>query len=247
MKLYTSNNLQEYLQNDWILKEMQSTESRTGVPLAGGKEIRTNNWLRTMDNKRMIYADVYGDLLKTQFNENGVKQRVLDVGGGINSLTKSLAQKTKYTLLDYMVHGGENYTKHEAEIYSYSFVIGDWYNAIISDDIFDVVIANDIFPDVDMRLEMFLNRFLPKCKELRMVVTWYNDPQFYVTRRIDDTEMLTFLSWDGEITAMKLKKYLSRMIDTTKEELDSMCTFKESVYRNGRQVAYARFKGDYYE
>lgn len=195
----------------------------------------------------MIYADVYGDLLKVQFNEYGEKQRVLDVGGGINSLTKSLAQKTEYTLLDYMAHGGEDYTKLEAETYGYSFIHGDWYNAIISDDIFDVVIANDIFPDVDMRLELFLNRFLPKCKELRIVITWYNAPQFYVTKRIDDTEMLTFLSWDGEITAMKLKKYFIRMIDTTEDELDSMCTFKESVYRNGRQVAYVRLKGNFYE
>lgn len=47
--------------------------------LLGGVEIRTNNWLKTMDNKRMIYADVYGDLLKAQFNEYGEKQRVLGV------------------------------------------------------------------------------------------------------------------------------------------------------------------------
>lgn len=244
MKLYTNHHLQEYLRNDWILDEMQLIENKVGSPLVGGVEIRTNSWLKTMDNKRMIYADVYGDLLMAHNNKDSERTKVLDVGGGINSLTKALARNTDYTLLDYMAHGGEDYVIQEAKIYGYNFINGDWHDAVVRDDIFDIVIANDIFPDVDMRLELFLKTFLPKCKELRMVVTWYHNPQFYVTKRVNDTEMLTFLSWDGEITALKLKKYFNQMIDTTKEEIDSVCTFKESIYRNGRQVAYVRFMGN---
>lgn len=236
MVIYDESMLKKYMENDWIADLIQSTESKHG-----GVNLRTNQWLKTMENKRMIYADVYGDFLKQ--NDATSKLSVLDIGGGLNSLTKLIAANTNYTLVDYMAHGGEDAALFEAENYHYSFVDGDWYTAELKNDTYDVIIANDIFPDVDMRLELFLDRFLPRCKELRLIVTWYNDPKFYVTKRVDDTESLTFLSWDGEIISLKLKKYITKMMDTSNDELEKMKDCKDTIYRNGRQVAYIRFKG----
>ena len=111
------------------------------------------------------------------------------------------------------------------------------------DENYDIIIANDIFPDVDQRLELFIEKMLPNCGELRLVLTYYNTPKFYLTKRTDDTELMTFLSWDGEIMGLKLKKYLDRIENTSSAELDDMKSNFSSIYRNGRQVSYIRLLG----
>lgn len=95
MKTYMKSDLDKYLENDWIMDMIKDCVNEEE------KQIRTNQWLMDMDNKRLIYADVYGDILKGK-----VEKRILDVGGGYNSLTKVLAVNSHYTLLDFMAHGG---------------------------------------------------------------------------------------------------------------------------------------------
>ena len=85
---------------------------------------------------------------------------------------------------------------------------------------------------------------IKRCQELRLVVTYYNTPRFYTSKRVDDSEILTFLSWDGEITAMKLMKYMDRAIDTNKEEIEFIRNNKESLYWNGRGICSIYFKGE---
>ena len=60
---------------------------------------------------------------------------------------------------------------------------------------------------------------------------------------MDAEEILTILCYDGEMVASKLDKYLSRLIDTEKEDLIEMRTDISSIYKNGRQVAYIRMWG----
>ncbi len=233
MKTYHHYDLNKYLQNDWVLDMLVESMSEQE------NNIRTNKWLLEMDNKRMIYADVYGDILKGDISES---TSVLDVGGGVNALTKRLAKHSRYSLCDFLSHGGSQYLETIHEKYSIGWINNDWYEADF--DNFDLIIANDIFPDVDMRLELFLDTMLKKCRELRIVLTYYNTPKFYQAKRIDDSEVLTFLSWDGEIVSLKLKKYLDRMMDTDLNQLESLIKETESIYRNGRQVSYLRLKGD---
>lgn len=58
MRTYTNTDLEEYLKNDWIKDFINHhIDDRE-------REIRTNQWLSNMDNKRLIYADVYGDILR---------------------------------------------------------------------------------------------------------------------------------------------------------------------------------------
>ena len=57
MKTYTKADMAKYNQNDWILKMLREKTVQEETV------IRTNKWLQEMDNKRMIYADVYGDIL----------------------------------------------------------------------------------------------------------------------------------------------------------------------------------------
>lgn len=230
MKTYQKSDLEIYLQNDWILKRLSEEECETE------KEIRTNVWMSTMENKRMVYADVYGDILKNMWEG---KKRVLDVGGGFSALTKVLAKNVDYTLVDFLAHGGKEYVRKQ----DINLIEKDWNEAELEGS-YDIVIANDIFPDVDQRMELFIDRMLPICRELRLVLTYYNSPKFYTTKRTDDSEVMTFLSWDGEITALKLKKYLHRLYDTSVQQIEEMKDNFSSIYWNGRQVSYIRIKGD---
>lgn len=157
-------------------------------------------------------------------------------------MTKVLAAHSDYILLDFLAHdSAEEMESLEKEIGRQIWVNQDWYEYDGGE--FDIVIANDIFPDVDQRLELFINKYLPRCKEVRLLVTYYNEPRYYTTKRIDDTEILTFLSWDGEITALKLKKYLNQL-DISELELNNMKTDKSSIYHNGRQVCYVKIQGN---
>lgn len=232
MITFCQEHLDKYKENDWIAWLMKENIS------PGEEQIRTNEWMESMENKRFIYSIVYGELLSER-----TQKKVLDVGGGYSSLTKVLAANSEYTLLDFMAHGGEEYMKENAKKHNINWINTDWYNAEL-DDQYDVVIANDIFPDVDQRMELFIDEMLPRCKELRLVLTYYNIPRFYTTKRVDDSEILTFLSWDGEITALKLMKYKERMIDTSEEDLREMQSDKTSIFRNGRQVSYIVLRGE---
>lgn len=202
MKTYTSSDLEQYMKNDWIMDLVDHNIDERET------EIRTNQWLISMDNKRMIYADVYGDILHDKS-----ARKVLDVGGGYNSLTKVLASHSQYTLVDFMAHGGEDYLRQVSEKYHIHW------------------------------MEQFIDKMLPHCHELRLVVTYYNTPCFYTTKRLDDSEIMTFLSWDGEITGLKLRKYVSRS-NASERELETMKDNYDSIYRNGRQVSYIVIKGD---
>lgn len=235
MVVFNQLMLAKYLEDDWIHKLLLAKETEDD------KKHRTHLWLKDMDNKRMIFPFLYEEIIKTKQKDNF---KVIDIGGGYSVFTKYFIQNCKYTLLDFMAHGEQEYVNAlEKETGNKFFYQQDWYDFTIEHD-YDLVIANDIFPDVDQRLEIFLDKFLPHCKELRILLTYYNEPKFYTTKRVDDTEVLTFLSWDGEITGLKLKKYLSRMINTTQVDLDAMASDNTSIYRNGRQVAFLTLKGD---
>lgn len=96
MKLYKHEDVDKYLENDWILEWIKQYEKEEE------KAIRTHQWMLEMENKRAIYADVYGDILRADIDLNA---EVLDVGGGYNALTKLLANNCRYTLVDFMAHG----------------------------------------------------------------------------------------------------------------------------------------------
>ena len=73
MRIYHAIDLEKYLMNDWIKSALNENMTKQET------EIRTNKWLVEMDNKRMISADLYGDILKGNIDP---ETTVLDVGGG---------------------------------------------------------------------------------------------------------------------------------------------------------------------
>jgi hypothetical protein len=229
MELVTTEALAKYGSCDHTAMLMD--ESRTGEDEA----LTCQRWLRDSAAKRLVYDRLYGDLLKT-----ASPKKILDVGGGLTSLTRVLTASHDYTLLDLLAHDGALAADFVASCGKPGFLRKtDWYSWADTGS-YDIVIANDLFPNVDQRLSLFLERFLPRCRELRLSLTYYPDPRFYLTKRIGADEIFCMLAWNGEQTRNTLEKFGARIIDPNLDLLDNPVS---SVYPNGRQVCIASLRG----
>lgn len=204
-----------------------------GAP-EGDAALACQRWLRATPAKRYAAHVLYGDLLASE----GL--RVLDVGGGLTTLTRTLAERHDYTLVDIMAHDSDaSISAFLASAPAFKVIKEDWF-AAIGDEKFDVVIAADLFPNVDQRLALFLDRVLPHCGQVRLSLTYYNEPRFYQTWRIDADEVLCMLAWDGEQTARTLGRYADRIVNA---DFDLFAVTSDSVFPNKRQVCLLTLLG----
>ena len=98
----------------------------------------------------------------------------------------------------------------------------------------DIIIANDVFPNVDQRLELFLEKYLPHCKEMRLSLTYFDEPHWYRAKRIDGDEVLTMLAWSWwDINDI--------LICQNAEYIDD-CVY-DGEFSNGRKVWLVWLKG----
>lgn len=216
--IFTEKELEKYMEKgDVINNLLDSTDCC----------FTSHKWLTESLPKRAIYYSLYGDLFTTSN-----KKKILDVGGGFSSLSRILIDKHDYHLLDIMAHdstvGLENFFIKKV----------DWYEFI--PDTYDIVIANDLFPNVDQRLELFFEKYLPTTNEIRMSLTYYNTPKFYITKRIDADEIFCQLSYNGK----QLKDILVKFFDEGFEEL---LQETKSLFSNGRHIKILKKKGIVYE
>jgi len=216
------------LLGDPVLRLLREAEQPGDAPMS------SQRWLLDSLPKRMLYWRLYGDLLSEC---EGLS--ILDVGGGYSSLTRVLADRHDYTVLDIFAH--DDHTRVaalDAELGGV-VVFGDWFR-VPPERIFDVVVANDLFPNVDQRLELFLELHIPRCRELRLSLTFHNTPRFYETRRVDGDETLFVLAWDGD----QLARALARACPALDGPLDDLPEAVESLFANGRQICIATLLGD---
>ena len=188
-------------------------------------------WLENIPAKRMIFDDIYGGLL---FCKHGHKNaEVIDVGGGLTCLTRNLAIRTRYTLIDPLVHENDNsLVATERNSPTFRALRKDWHET--SPGHVDIVIANDIFPNVDQRLELFLHWASRRAELLRLILTVYNEVRSYRTKRLDADEQLWFLAWNGT----QLINCLQHCgVEAPDEFRAGLLQDDNSLYANGRTVA----------
>lgn len=186
---------------------------------------KSHGWLLSSPPKRAVYHLLYNSFLCGKTD-----RKLLDVGGGYSSLSRVLAKNTAYYGLIDPLHVRSSITFHKINI--------DWYQ--YSPTVYDTVIANDLFPNVDQRLEIFLDKYLKVCHRMILSLTFYNNPRFYETKRIDGDERLYFLAYNGEQLERILCKYKANILDADFSILNS----KGTVFPNGRQVCIITFEGD---
>ncbi len=86
MHIFNATDVENYMKQDWIMQLLKSCAEKSCVE-KNVITVATNEWLMTDVNKRMIYAEMYGDFLIEKQNK-----KVLDAGGGI-TLDKCASRK----------------------------------------------------------------------------------------------------------------------------------------------------------
>jgi hypothetical protein len=158
----------------------------------------SNRWHAESAWKRALAVPVYGDLLRP----DAPRRRVLEVGGGLSAITLGLAKQHDYSLVELATHEAErDYRVVEDHIGKRFLTCRDWAGlADVGPQ--DIVIANDLFPNVDQRLEQFLAEYLPRAAEMRVTLTYYENTAWQV-RRVTSGETLTIRPWGlREVTAV---------------------------------------------
>lgn len=243
MKLFDHADLDRYLEHDEILRALADSE-QPGDPQAFG----CHRWLTDSAPKRMVFAELYGDLL------SDTDRRVLDVGGGITSLTRRLGANHAYSLIDFLAHDDHGAAARLfADLHTARWLDHDWDQVHAwGRDPFDVIVANDIFPNVDQRLVPFLEAALPRCAELRLSLTWYDPPRYYRVRRTDADEILHVMAWGQRQLVTALAPYADRIVDadaSSREPRDSktgdLVSPRASLYPNRRQVGVLILRGEF--
>lgn len=197
----------------------------------------SNRWLVDAPWKRVIYYKLFEDIL---FNKE--KLSLLEVGGNISFCTLLLCKRHCYTLLELASHEGEeHYRKLERALDKKFFIHCDWSEYEIRTEQFDLVIANDLFPNVDQRLYEFVERFIPLAKMIRLTLTYYKNTYFTV-KRVPSGELLTVKPWELEQIREFVNRYKDRIVgysDCLEYE-----DLKEIVFGNCRNVIALEIKGN---
>jgi len=197
----------------------------------------THRWLLDSLEKRMVFFQIYNDLIYSR--EEGKK--ILDVGGGFCSLTRTLLKYHDYQLLDIMAHDEtESLIEIEKACKKTFWTNCDW-NLFNIEEKYDIIIANDLFPNVDQRLERFLDKCLPWCNEIRLSLTYYNNYKSYQVKRVDADEIFNILAWDNLRLLRSLDKYKERIHGY---DSDILLRGSASIFANGRRVCVVNIKGD---
>jgi hypothetical protein len=229
LQLVTRADLRRYLADDPI------AAMATVLALPGDTSLTCQRWLDQSPPKRLVFERLYGDLLRGE-----QRLRVLDVGGGLTAFTRELARRHDYVLVDLLAHDAGHAAVFREVLGPLSLHVHDWYGYRPDCD-FDIIIANDVFPNVDQRLALFLSAFLPRTREIRLSLTYYESPRFYLARRLDADEVLCMLAWNGPLTRAALEPFVGRIRGPRLDLLSARQ--EESVYPNGRQVCLVELDG----
>jgi len=232
MLLLTPEDLAAYLATDPVA-------ARLGEPAGGpGTDFVTHRWLQDTPAKRLLFWRLYGDVLRGE----AAGRTLHDVGGGVTGLTPALAAGCRYRLVELMAHDDAERLEPLAAAAGGEFWdLRDWAAGPLDEEL-DLVVANDLFPNVDQRLGPFLEHVLPRCREVRLSLTFYPTPRFYKVRRVDGDEVFHVMAWDGPALARALAPWAARL---PAGALEALATgYPESLYPNGRQVAALTLPGD---
>lgn len=109
----------------------------------------------------------------------------------------------------------------------------DWYYSLPNIH-FDVIVVNDLFVNVDQRLEIFLGKALQLTSSLRILLTYYNNDRYYKVKRVDADEIFYVLAMSGREVTYVLERVFP---DLEQSALQGLVEDRPSLFANGRLVS----------
>ena len=76
----------------------------------------------------------------------------------------------------------------------------DWFNFDPKDIRYDTVVSNDLFPNVDQRLDEFIEKYIAHAREIRLSLTYYNVRKTYQVKRVDGDEVVFYPTLERSAT-----------------------------------------------
>lgn len=215
-----TNTTQPTQMSEELLKETMAFYSRENPGL---ENVGCQQWLVDSAAKRYIWRLLYGLI-----PASGMK--ILDIGGGISSMTCYLAESHHYQLADVLVHDSADIAHRLAEKYRFFLHQCDWATLPYFES--DVIIAVDLFPNVDQRLSEFLYWAENRAPLVILLLTFYPFPRSYLAKRVDTEELLTVCAWG--------KSELSRCLadhygETNCDDAIDQSIVSDSLFHNGRR------------
>ena len=194
LALFDEEQLNKYLEDDWVLPLV--TPDETNIAFAA--DFGCNKWLIDSACKRMIFSHLYGDLVSKDTKQKGKRLKVLDLGSGVNLCQNIIAKNHDLTVIDILAHDNLDAAKKYFAAAGIEFLNTDWFDVIDSLGSFDIIISNDLFPNVDQRLIEFLDKSLEKTDVLRVTMTFFNTLRYYSVKRINADEIMCLRAWSGK-------------------------------------------------
>lgn len=219
---------------EWVARQQPSVDAFWNPRIARAKQLfdsinvaaESNRWLEGQAWKRVVTDWVYRPLLENP------DWPVLDVGGGLGAPVVELARNPLYELVERATHEGrEAYQRLEASIGRGFVRTEDWAETDAWDG---TIVANDVFPNVDQRLQRFLDRCASKATRVRASLTYYPDLYFDVVRK-PSGEHLVMKAANAELVQLAV----SRFAETVGEEWDEEVPWEDMrnvLFTNQRNI-----------
>lgn len=222
---FSEKNLNIYSINDYILP--LATPNSSDKIFA--ENFICNQWLLSSMAKRMLFHNIYGDLLVP----SSKRLKILDIGAGVNFIQRFIAKNHDYTIIDILSHDNKRLCEDFCKIYQIKLINSDWSVCIKNLGKFDLVIANDLFPNVDQRLNEFLKVIYNIGIRFRILLTFYTN-RFYFVKRVDADEVMCLKSWDLHNVKDSL---INSPFQVSKEITNLLNNACSTLFTNGRHVA----------
>ena len=149
-----------------------------------------DEWLLEDRNKFRISSYCY-DFIQVR------AKHVIEVGSGLNRFIPSISSKVDYTILD-PLYSYQPVQASRMENYGVEVIQQDWYGINTAKFKNKSLICMDLFPNVDQRVERFLN--ICQCSQNFIITLTINDSgKFYPCKRLDGDEVMTVSPWTSQM------------------------------------------------
>lgn len=206
-----------YLEDDWVAQRIRDSE------IGPGATDFTDNWLLESSPKRFLYHMMYGDLLNKNLHIS-----IAEIGPGNGSTASWVAEGRKWLPIDTDPNFEEK-----------CGINGDWGENWRDIESCQMVLANDVFPNVDQRVGMLFKLFLESSMtKLRISLTFFSDVKTYAAKRLDGDEVLTVKAMQThEAKSVLLENFpgYANIIHAAFSDVPS------SIFPNGRLVLVVDF------